>query len=68
MIIKLFVPWCLRACKICVVFVVELNLKVTPVIYGRYSVLTPTTCKELSGIGTTSGNWTLAKILDLILS
>ena len=26
---------CLRACKICVVFVVELNVKVIPVKYGR---------------------------------
>ena len=29
---------CLRACKICVVFVVELNLNVTSVNYGRYSL------------------------------
>ena len=43
MIIKLFVSQCsllsysicLRGCKICVVFVVELNLKVIPVKYGQ---------------------------------
>ena len=29
------IPFILRACKICVVFVVELNLKVIPVKYGR---------------------------------